>query len=172
MIVEGFLPPPTLIEYLKTASCVVGKPGPGVVSEAAVLGVPFVTEQTDETMEQERCVLEYIRALGIGLVVPRLEGPYPHDLLERLHDCRAALREVENRAVFEVSAACIEAARAARLRSGRDLALEVEGPMHAAVHHAAVHAAARTREIKGPSREIKANAQALHCYCPASPTGL
>tara|TARA_B110001452_G_C15035753_1_gene361820 strand:+ start:170 stop:499 length:330 start_codon:yes stop_codon:yes gene_type:complete len=53
VLVDGFIPPATLIEYVGSATCVIGKPGPGVVTEAAVLGVPFVTEITERTMAQE-----------------------------------------------------------------------------------------------------------------------
>ena len=114
VLVDGFIPPATLIEYIETASCVVGKPGPGAVSEAAVLGVPFVTEHNERTMEQEACVVDFIKSEGIGVVVSSLTKPFPPDLFERLEQCRQALASLHNTAVFDVSAVCQKAVRQAR----------------------------------------------------------
>jgi hypothetical protein len=113
ILVDGFIPPATLIEYIGSASCVIGKPGPGVVSEAAVLGVPFVTEHNDRTLAQEVCVVDYVKAEGIGVVVHSLTEAYPEDLFEQLERCRGALSSIQNNAVFDVSAFCQEQAQRA-----------------------------------------------------------
>ena len=107
VLVAGFVPPETLIEYLSTAVCVIGKPGPGTVSEAAVLRVPFVTEQNESTLPQEVCVIKYMRRMGIGVVLDSLEGPYPVDLFEKLNRCRRTLRKYRNEAVFDVCASIV-----------------------------------------------------------------
>jgi len=99
--VEGFVPSSRVKELFAQAACVIGKPGPGVVSEAGVCGVPFVTERRN-VMPQERCVLDYVTSTGVGLVVESLED-LPLDLLTRLDGCLERLEEHSNRAVFEVS---------------------------------------------------------------------
>ena len=40
ILVDGFIPPPTLIEYISAANCVVGKPGPGVVRLSTTTPMP------------------------------------------------------------------------------------------------------------------------------------
>jgi hypothetical protein len=102
--VEGFLPPDAIARHIDGAACVVGKPGPGSVSEAAVLGTPFVTEcHRARVMAQEACVLAWLEASSCGLVVDDLERP-PRDLLDRLGASAAALGAYDNRAVFQVAA--------------------------------------------------------------------
>ena len=142
VLVDGFIPPATLIEYISQANCVVGKPGPGVVSEAAVLGVPFVTEHNERTMAQEVCVVDFIRSEGIGVVVHSLTDAFPPDLFEQLEGCRRALASVSNNAVFDVSACCQEAVR--RARTG--LAAEPEAP-----RVARLSVDCRTRMARRPS---------------------
>jgi hypothetical protein len=102
-VAEGFLPAAAVVQHISSAVCVMGKPGPGSATEAAVLGVPFVSERGGTVMPQERAVLEWLEQSGCGLAIRSLEEP-PADLLERLDACRVALRSLENRAVFQVSA--------------------------------------------------------------------
>ena len=104
VLVDGFIPPSTLIDYIGAASCVIGKPGPGVVSEAAVLGVPFVTEHNERTMDQEVCVVDFVRKEKIGVIVRSLTEPFPPDLFSQLEDCRRHIAGVSNNAVFDVRA--------------------------------------------------------------------
>eukprot|EP00306_Pavlova_sp_CCMP459_P005512 CAMPEP_0185164730 /NCGR_PEP_ID=MMETSP1139-20130426/9823_1 /TAXON_ID=298111 /ORGANISM="Pavlova sp., Strain CCMP459" /LENGTH=644 /DNA_ID=CAMNT_0027730113 /DNA_START=24 /DNA_END=1958 /DNA_ORIENTATION=- len=114
-VIEGFVPAARVVEHLAGAACVVGKPGPGAASEAAVLRVPFVTEVGRDTMPQERCVVDWLVQGGYGIVAPSLER-CPADLLEQADECRQALRGYSNHAVFQVAArvrACVLAARGA-----------------------------------------------------------
>lgn len=101
-VVDGLVPAQRVRELLQKATCVIGKPGPGVVAEAAVCGVPFVTERR-AVMPQERCVLKWLEGNAIGVAVKSLES-LPSDLLDRVDACREALdRLPPNRAVFEVA---------------------------------------------------------------------
>lgn len=100
-LVEGLVAAGRVREHMRRASCVVGKPGPGVVAEANVCGVPFVTESS-RVMPQERSVLRYIEKSGVGIVVKDF-CKMPADLLERLQGCREPLKQNRNRAVFEVA---------------------------------------------------------------------
>jgi len=101
-IVEGFIPPERVRSHFRNARVILGKPGPGVASEAAVCGVPFVTEKR-KVMPQEVCVLREIERTNTGMVVDTLEQ-LPADLFARVEQCRDALKSYHNRAVFEVSA--------------------------------------------------------------------
>ncbi|KAL1523302.1 hypothetical protein AB1Y20_018248 [Prymnesium parvum] len=99
---EGFLLPERIRDIFLTADFVIGKPGPGVVAEAIVCGVPYVTENV-APMSQETCVLEYLRSSGVGVLIPSLEC-LPLDLLKRCAAARDRVTHlVKNRAVFEVA---------------------------------------------------------------------
>jgi 1,2-diacylglycerol 3-beta-galactosyltransferase len=53
---------------------VVGKPGPGVVSEALVLGIPVVVlDHPDHTPPQERSVAAWVKEHGVGVVIQSLD---------------------------------------------------------------------------------------------------
>lgn len=102
-VVEGFIPPTRLTDHMSSAACVIGKPGPGAASEAAVMGVPFVTEVNSYTLPQELCVVDWLLTTNFGVVVKSLED-FPPNLLEQLDSCKQALRSYSNRAVFQVAA--------------------------------------------------------------------
>lgn len=93
-IPEGFLGPGELAAHLASAAFVVGKPGPGAVSEASVCGVPFVCESRN-AMTQEVPVLGWLQASRAGVVVDDLES-LPDDLLGRVEACNAVLREARD----------------------------------------------------------------------------
>lgn len=106
LIVESFLPASAIRDYLTQASCVIGKPGPGVAAEVAVCRVPLVLERS-VGLAQEEIVQAWIEEAGLGVVVDDLEN-LPADLLERADGCRGALAAQRNTAVFEV-ADCLRA---------------------------------------------------------------
>jgi 1,2-diacylglycerol 3-beta-galactosyltransferase len=58
------------------------------------------------TMPQERYNTDWVLETGVGLVGRSLRqiGPHVGELLERLDEFRAAVRQQHNRAVFEVPA--------------------------------------------------------------------
>lgn len=53
-------------------------------------------------MEQEQCVLDYLRTSGAGVLVDSLEA-LPPDLFTLCNTARRAATEIDNRAVFEVA---------------------------------------------------------------------
>ena len=103
-VTEGMLPPERVSEHMRRASFVVGKPGPGVVSEACASGTPFVTERRN-AMTQERSVLRWLEETKTGVVVDSLTD-LPGDLFARVAACAdaAVACGARNRAVFEVTA--------------------------------------------------------------------
>uniref|UniRef100_A0A7S4M0J3 Monogalactosyldiacylglycerol synthase n=1 Tax=Guillardia theta TaxID=55529 RepID=A0A7S4M0J3_GUITH len=117
--VEGFT---TRVSYfMKLSDMIVCKPGPGVCSEAALLGVPILVEWSCFTLPQEVAVCKWVllRGLGLGFTNPRqlvwqvdrmcslLNEPEAKKLLRPLPVVEKGLSGVdlnpaENVAVFEV----------------------------------------------------------------------
>jgi 1,2-diacylglycerol 3-beta-galactosyltransferase len=92
--------------YMRLSDFLVGKPGPGSISEALVMGLPAVVECNAWTLPQERFNAEWIKENDLGIVVRsfRHVGEAVEQLLEpstlaRFRENALALR---NRAVFEV----------------------------------------------------------------------
>ena len=99
--VEGFIPPRQIREHFRAADLIIGKPGPGVVAEALVCGLPYVAESS-MPMSQEVCVLDYLRESGVGVLVPSLEA-LPPELLSRCEVARKKAQLVDNQAIFELA---------------------------------------------------------------------
>mmetsp|Transcript_14076 Transcript_14076/g.23354 ORF Transcript_14076/g.23354 Transcript_14076/m.23354 type:complete len:383 (-) Transcript_14076:414-1562(-) len=99
---EGFVPAITIRDHFRRAAFVIGKPGPGVVAEACVSRVPFVTE-TISPMPQEKSVLDWLANSGVGILVDSLYR-LPANLNARVVAATAAVRKTDNRAVFEATA--------------------------------------------------------------------
>ena len=82
----------------------IGKPGPGALSEAVQAGLPVVTFRNRWTMPQERYNTEWVRAQGVGLVLPGLcalpQGV--ERLLQQLQSLRARVAAIDNHAAEEV----------------------------------------------------------------------
>ncbi|MDH6266721.1 UDP-N-acetylglucosamine:LPS N-acetylglucosamine transferase [Rhizobium sp. SG_E_25_P2] len=93
-------------DYMRLADFLIGKPGPGSISEAVHLGRPVIVEGNASTMPQERPNLDWIRNNGVGLVVKsfrkEIAGATERMLadLPRFQD-NIARNLPENRAVFE-----------------------------------------------------------------------
>lgn len=108
---------PTL---MRLSDVMIGKPGPGVVSEAFVSGVPvlLVTGENDRTvMRQEKDVVAWVRDTGVGLVV---RTPQEAALVSRsqMQMMRDNIRRLPpNKAVFEVHALITAALAPAAVRA-------------------------------------------------------
>ena len=117
---EGALAGEEVAQRMRKAAFVVGKPGPGLASEACACGVPFVTDSCS-VMEQERSVLAHLEESGVGIVLPRLTS-LPPDLEDRLRAARAAIAaQPRNAAAREV------ADELARAGSWHNLAASLRG---------------------------------------------
>ena len=82
----------------------IGKPGPGSLSEAVQLGLPVITFDTARTMPQECYNLRWVRDNGLGLVVDSVRQlPAAVDeMTRRLDEFQRKVDGMGNRAVFEV----------------------------------------------------------------------
>ncbi len=102
--VLGFTP--EVRRHLALGDFFIGKPGPGSLSEALQQGLPVLTVRNAWTMPQERYNTEWVQAMGVGLVGQswRHVRPLVQELLATLPARQAAVRQIQNRAVFELPA--------------------------------------------------------------------
>jgi hypothetical protein len=100
--VEGFTS--EIPYYMSLADFFIGKPGPGSISEAVAMGLPVIVERNIWTLPQERYNADWVLERNAGLVVPnfRRVGSAVQDLLRDLPRYRAAVKQIHNRAVFEI----------------------------------------------------------------------
>jgi hypothetical protein len=113
-LVEMRLPFPSRIEgftrdvarFMAVSDFFIGKPGPGSISEALVMGLPVIVERNAWTMVQERFNTEWIVRNEVGVVLRSFsevaEGVAEMLDQSRLEHYRARVAALENRAVFEI----------------------------------------------------------------------
>jgi hypothetical protein len=95
------------IPYLmKLADFFIGKPGPGSISEALVMGLPVILERNAWTMVQERFNIDWAAQNRFGIVLPSFREiasavatMLDHEQFQAL---RSSVKAYSNRAVFEV----------------------------------------------------------------------
>src|SRR5208337_3543167 len=56
--------------FMRLADYFVGKPGPGSISEALVMGLPVIVERNSWTMVQERFNADWISKNQVGIALP------------------------------------------------------------------------------------------------------
>src|SRR5260370_17744843 len=91
---------------MKLADYFIGKPGPGSISEALVMGLPLIVERNAWTMVQERFNTDWIAQNGFGIVLPSFKeiGSAISTMLDREQytQLRANVESFDNRAVFQI----------------------------------------------------------------------
>lgn len=104
MFVEGFTK--EVPAYMHTADFMIGKPGPGSISEALAMKRPVIVECNSWTLPQERYNAVWVKEQGVGLVVNNFQEitDAVQTLLEPANFARyrAAAAAVNNQAVFEI----------------------------------------------------------------------
>jgi UDP-N-acetylglucosamine:LPS N-acetylglucosamine transferase len=100
--VEGFTS--EIPYYMSLADFFIGKPGPGSISEAVAMGLPVIVERNIWTLPQERYNADWVLERNAGLVVPNFRGirGAVENLLRDLPRYQAAVKQIHNRAVFEI----------------------------------------------------------------------
>lgn len=90
--------------WLALADFFIGKPGPGSLTEALLMGLPVITTRNAFTMPQERYNTDWLLDHGLGLVLPsfRAVAPAVQQLVQDLPQHRARVRQLPNRAVQDV----------------------------------------------------------------------
>ncbi len=97
-----------VVHYMWLSDFLIGKPGPGCLSEALAMGLPVIVEAGAKTLAQERYNVEWIREQGVGLAVTQIKK-VPAAVAEILQPetyrvMRQRALALNNRAVFEVLA--------------------------------------------------------------------
>jgi UDP-N-acetylglucosamine:LPS N-acetylglucosamine transferase len=95
---------PNIPYYMQLADFFIGKPGPGSISEAVQQGLPVIVVDNAWTMPQERYNAEWVRDNHLGIVHGsfRTIDRAVAELLSRLEEFRTSVRNIDNRALFEV----------------------------------------------------------------------
>ncbi|MFN7918655.1 MAG: glycosyltransferase [Bryobacteraceae bacterium] len=93
-------------KFMQMADFMIGKPGPGSISEAMALELPVIVDCNASTMPQERYNAQWLLEKKVGLVVSdwgEIVGAV-RSLLEpnRLGQFRERAAAIDNRAVFEI----------------------------------------------------------------------
>jgi len=100
--VEGFTS--EIPYYMSLADFFIGKPGPGSISEAVAMGLPVIVERNIWTLPQERYNADWVLERNAGLVLPNFRGirGAAEELLRDLPRYQGAVKQIHNRAVFEI----------------------------------------------------------------------
>ena len=102
--IEGFSD--DIPRFMQLADYFVGKPGPGSISEALVMGLPVVVERNSWTMVQERFNTDWIVENHLGVVLHSFAevgaGILPMLDPDRLAAFREHVSLINNRAIFEI----------------------------------------------------------------------
>ena len=102
--VEGFTKQIPLFMHL--SDFMIGKPGPGSISEALAMHLPVIVERNAWTLPQERYNADFVRESEVGLVLENFKGIAGaiEQMLEpeRFARFRANAAAMHNRAVFEI----------------------------------------------------------------------
>jgi UDP-N-acetylglucosamine:LPS N-acetylglucosamine transferase len=102
--IEGFTA--EVHRFMRLADFLIGKPGPGSISEALAMKLPVIVVSNAWTLPQERYNPEWIVENGVGEVVRNFRriDEVVRDFLEpaRFENYRANAARIENRALFEI----------------------------------------------------------------------
>ena len=100
--IEGFTS--EIPYYMSLADFFIGKPGPGSISEAVAMSLPVIVERNIWTLPQERYNADWVIERNAGLVLPNFRGisGAVKDLLRDLPRYQSAVKQIHNRAVFEI----------------------------------------------------------------------
>jgi len=105
--------------YMQLSNFLIGKPGPGSISEAVQQRLPVIVVRNSWTMPQERYNTLWVRENNAGLVLRSYRNlrAAVNEMTERLAEFRLSLEQHQNRAVFEIPPileAIMDSPRAAR----------------------------------------------------------
>ena len=107
--------------YMRLGDFFIGKPGPGSLCEALQSALPVITIANAWTMPQERYNTQWVREMGIGVVLKSFRGVRGavDEVTAQLPRLKARVRELHNRAVFEVPEILARLLETAPSRSNR-----------------------------------------------------
>lgn len=100
--VQGFTP--DVARFMQMGDFMIGKPGPGSISEALCCGLPVIVLHNGATMPQERYNVQWVQEQGVGLACTTLRGlsQAVTTMLTQLQAYQERVRAKPNQALFEV----------------------------------------------------------------------
>jgi 1,2-diacylglycerol 3-beta-galactosyltransferase len=106
LFVEGFTK--EIPYYMHLSDFFIGKPGPGSISEALQMGLPVLVEKNAWTLPQERYNADWVQENDVGIVVDSFNKVNDAAAVmltpDRLSRMKTNVRQLHNRAVFEIPA--------------------------------------------------------------------
>ena len=103
-LIEGFTT--NVPYYMQLADFLIGKPGPGSISEALAMGLPVIVERNAWTLPQERYNAVWVREKQVGLVISNFDTVVSAvaDMIEgeTFNRFRCNAKKMRNRALFEI----------------------------------------------------------------------
>lgn len=102
--VEGFTT--EIPHFMRLSDFLIGKPGPGSISEAMAMKLPVIIERNIWTLPQERFNADWVTEKGVGIVLPGFD-----DIERGVRELLAAgalgrfrrnVAAIDNRAIFEI----------------------------------------------------------------------
>jgi UDP-N-acetylglucosamine:LPS N-acetylglucosamine transferase len=104
VFVEGFTS--EIPYYMRLSDFLIGKPGPGSISEAMAMQVPVIVERNAWTLPQERYNADWVRENDTGVVLSNFDqiAPAVQRMIEggELARMRNNTARLNNRAVYEI----------------------------------------------------------------------
>jgi hypothetical protein len=90
--------------FMQLSDFFIGKPGPGSISEAIQQQLPVIVVRNAWTMPQERYNTDWVEEHNVGLVLDSFAGVRGavSALNVRMHEYRAAVARIHNRAIYEI----------------------------------------------------------------------
>ena len=92
--------------YMYLSDFMIGKPGPGCISEALTMGLPVIVDRNAWTLPQERYNTDWVREHGVGIVLKSFRhlDKAIRLILDQgfLETLKANVKKIQNRAIFEV----------------------------------------------------------------------
>ncbi len=100
----------------------IGKPGPGSLSEAVQQGLPVIVVRNAWTLPQERYNTQWVLENRAGIVIGSFStiGDAVAEMTGRMHEFRANVAQIRNRAVFEIPQILGRILEAARVPEAQD----------------------------------------------------
>lgn len=100
--VQGFTA--DIAHFMRMGDFMIGKPGPGSISEALCCGLPVILMHSGATMPQERYNVHWVQEQGVGLTCTTFKGLHQAvaSMQQQLTHFQARARAINNQALFEV----------------------------------------------------------------------
>ncbi|MCU1327931.1 MAG: Monogalactosyldiacylglycerol synthase [Bryobacterales bacterium] len=103
--IEGFTR--EVPKFMKLSDFFIGKPGPGSISEAMIMGLPVIVECNAWTLPQERYNATWVEERGVGIALKSFRSGIVEAVRRMVDETQrraftTRVNSIQNRAVFEI----------------------------------------------------------------------